>query len=457
MNFNSKIDSSMYRKLNGDCNLIETSNSTFSTEGLSAGNVTVNTSNNINGLLGINNNSIFGAENGNNQINFWLFPSQETCGSENNQQNVSMMCGMNNSIIANGMDNLNLNYQNENGGCYNYTSGMQNGIKNIRNSSTENTYNGRFNNFHNYPNNKGSIKNMNSTNYASKYGKNMKSYNFPNLGNCANMSVSNFNSGINNKNNSKSLIILNLWNNNRFQEGEKSPISSSTNLNYSYNDSLFKNENESLSSSTIYKKNDLKSNSDIFNKNNMINFMPYDMQSTESFSVSKFDHQLDNNQKLKVELILKNQVIKNLTDQLNIINKFKKKKPNDTSDIDITKGSGIEISKSHYKIFETLSKSLKEKTTELNETKERLEALLVSLNINNVNSSIAFTNHGNYDEQEVAHKIINKLILLQNENENLLKMISFGNKSSLIIEIGLLKNENSILKKKLEYIEKNNA
>ena len=56
-------------------------------------------------------------------------------------------------------------------------------------------------------------------------------------------------------------------------------------------------------------------------------------------------------------------------------------------------------------------------------------------------------NSENYDVEELSHKLVHRLTQLQQENENLLKIISFGNKTNLLIEIGLLKHEIELLKK----------
>ncbi|KAK6455988.1 uncharacterized protein RJT20DRAFT_155013 [Scheffersomyces xylosifermentans] len=160
---------------------------------------------------------------------------------------------------------------------------------------------------------------------------------------------------------------------------------------------------------------------------------------------------------LKIELILKNQIVKYLTEQLNAMNKSRNKSLAETMNNQNSSSSAsakIKIPKNHYQVFQDLSKTLQEKTVELEETKGRLEALIVGLTITNGNNNRQFTNQGEFDETEISHKIINKLNLLSNENENLLQMISFGNKSSLLIELGLLRHENKTLKEKLEKYEK---
>ncbi|EMG47870.1 hypothetical protein G210_1671 [Candida maltosa Xu316] len=128
---------------------------------------------------------------------------------------------------------------------------------------------------------------------------------------------------------------------------------------------------------------------------------------------------------LKSELLVKNQIIKNLTDQLNIMRKNENQK-----------NAGFALPKNHYQLFQDLSKTLQEKSIELQETNQRLEAVLVANNLGE-----------HYDVEELSHKLVYKLSQLSQENENLLKMVSFGNKTSLLIEIGLLKHEIQQLKK----------
>ncbi|KSA01808.1 uncharacterized protein AC631_02416 [Debaryomyces fabryi] len=171
----------------------------------------------------------------------------------------------------------------------------------------------------------------------------------------------------------------------------------------------------------------------------------YDRSSLQNFAInaSKKDKLQEELERTKVDLVIKNQLIKNLSDQLNSLNKLKNVKhgPSNT----------FKVPQNYYELFKDLTKSLKEKTVELEETKERLESIVVALSMNNQRSLLV---NGEFDEQELAHKIINKLSLLQSENENLLKMISSSNKLSLIIELGLLKNENCQLKEKLKNFEK---
>lgn len=162
----------------------------------------------------------------------------------------------------------------------------------------------------------------------------------------------------------------------------------------------------------------IDSSANKYMKNTMINapsYIPY-YRKDDSFEMLQEDYN-----KLKGELILKNQIIKNLTDQISIMTK--------TDQLPT-----FMAPKNHYQLFQDLLKTLQEKSTELQETNQRLEAVLVA-------------NSENYDVEELSHKLVHRLTQLQQENENLLKIISFGNKTNLLIEIGLLKHEIELLKK----------
>ncbi|CCE79547.1 Piso0_001619 [Millerozyma farinosa CBS 7064] len=175
------------------------------------------------------------------------------------------------------------------------------------------------------------------------------------------------------------------------------------------------------------------------------NFELYDKSSLQNFALSQDnkDEMTEELESVKVDLILKDQIIKSLTDQLNALKNNKNQKS--------TPANSFKVPLNYYELFKDLTTSLKEKTSELEETKERLEAIVVALSMNNQQT---ITANGQFDEQELAHKMITKLTLLQTENENLLKMISSSNRSSLVIELGLLKNENAQLKEKLKSVDK---
>lgn len=144
-------------------------------------------------------------------------------------------------------------------------------------------------------------------------------------------------------------------------------------------------------------------------------------------------------EKFKLQLSLKNQIINNL----------KKKLESKSDNLNDTPRANDQF----YKLYKELASKLEEKQKESEETNKILEALLVSLTMNSSSSSDFILANGRYDEQELTHKIVNKINYLQSENANLIKIMSLTNKLSLAVEIGLLKNEVSILKEKLAKYE----
>ncbi|CAH6722876.1 hypothetical protein CLIB1444_11S03158 [[Candida] jaroonii] len=131
------------------------------------------------------------------------------------------------------------------------------------------------------------------------------------------------------------------------------------------------------------------------------------------------DKEQNQMEKLKLQLSLKTQIINNL----------KKRIETDTG-----------VNENFYKLHKETVDKLKEKETELSRTNEILETLMVSLTL---------SNSGKFDEQELTHKIINKIKGLTAENDRLLKMVSESSKSSLLVEIGILKNKIQGLEKEL--------
>lgn len=150
---------------------------------------------------------------------------------------------------------------------------------------------------------------------------------------------------------------------------------------------------------------------------------------------------------LRMELNFKNLVNKTLNEKLKSLTINDDAAPTATSPGD----SRIAMPSNYYQLFRDLTRTLNERTQELEETKNRMEAILVGL-VMNKDSSVS--TDGTFDPQETAHRITTKLSILQKENETLLKMVSHGNKQSLLVELGLLKNENELLRKKLATQEK---
>lgn len=144
-------------------------------------------------------------------------------------------------------------------------------------------------------------------------------------------------------------------------------------------------------------------------------------------------------QKLRVELILKNQIIKNLTDQLSTINRTQTRVLGESGwSNSETQPQTLQVPSNHFQLFIDLSQTLQNTNDELEDTKARLEAFVVAAALNLSNST---TVNGRYDEQEMTHRIVGKMAMLQHENERLLTMMSYGNRTSLLVEIGVLRQE----------------
>lgn len=161
----------------------------------------------------------------------------------------------------------------------------------------------------------------------------------------------------------------------------------------------------------------------------------------QKLSIPDSHEQLAN---LRTEIVMKDQVIKSLSEQLNEARKIK------TCPQTYSKGD-FAVPRNHYELFNDLSDALQRKTAELEDTKERFEALAVALAMDNQKS---ISLNGQFDEQELAHKIVTKLTVLQSENDNLLDMISSSSKTSVLVELRLLQNENRQLKEKLKSKDK---
>lgn len=151
---------------------------------------------------------------------------------------------------------------------------------------------------------------------------------------------------------------------------------------------------------------------------------------------------------LRMELLRKHQINTALNDKFKILRMDEKSE--EEIETENRNDNLVKMPKNYYQLFKDLTRTLNERTKELEETKSRLEAIVVGL-VMNKNTTV-ITN-GTFDAQELAHRITNKLEVLQNENESLLKMVSHSNKQSLLIEIGLLKNENNLLRQKVEKME----
>ncbi|KAI5956163.1 MUM2 [Candida jiufengensis] len=227
-----------------------------------------------------------------------------------------------------------------------------------------------------------------------------------------------------------------IWNqtnysnqNQNWQQQQKfQPLSSKD----SYDNSFFGDLDSTQSTTNKYMKNALL-NAPSYIPNQYSNKYPQTPTSNSRFG-NEIDSQKEEITKLRNELILKNQIIKNLTEQINIMIKNKNNKSyyemKDESLI-----SSYKIPTNHFQLFQDLSKTLQEKCEEVDELNQRIEIILVSNHL--VNNPNPFS----VDIEELSHKLLNKMNQLQKENDELLKMVSLSSKQSLIVENELLKKE----------------
>lgn len=152
----------------------------------------------------------------------------------------------------------------------------------------------------------------------------------------------------------------------------------------------------------------------------------------------------ESSEAIRMELLFKEQVNKSLSGNLSELRiNYDKLKASTTT----STGDSLIMPSNFHQLFKDLTRTLNERTSELEDTKLRLEAILVGLAMN---KDKTITDHGSFDAQELAHRITNKISVLRAENEALLKMVSFSNKQSLVVELGLLRAENKSLKENLK-------
>lgn len=147
----------------------------------------------------------------------------------------------------------------------------------------------------------------------------------------------------------------------------------------------------------------------------------------------------------ELKLQLKDIVIAKLEAELE-----KEKEFQSTLSMSLKNNESFEIPKNHEQLYNKIVEQLQATKKELNETKDRLEALVTAVAFSPNNSNYK---NGRYDEQEVAHKIISKMQILTEENEEMSKMLSYGKSKEKDIEIGLLRKQNTELREKITKLE----
>lgn len=145
--------------------------------------------------------------------------------------------------------------------------------------------------------------------------------------------------------------------------------------------------------------------------------------------------------KLKLQLKLKENQIESLTNEIKMLNESMLVKEDKESYVPY----------SINEIFNALTKEKLQQSNELTETKLKLDTLITSIVLNPTNDSIE---NGRYDELETSHKILIKLESLKRENEFLLKSLSFGKLKNFEMNLNLLKQENKDLKRENQELKK---
>lgn len=129
-------------------------------------------------------------------------------------------------------------------------------------------------------------------------------------------------------------------------------------------------------------------------------------------------------EQLKVELRLKDSLIESYEREIEKISQ-KPASPKAT------------IPSTFYEKYRELAEKAKKTELELKDTKQRLEAIMVAISLN---PGSATTKLGRYDEEEMAHRIISKMRMLNEENTKMAQMLSYGKSKEKSIELALLRN-----------------
>ncbi|ODV83451.1 hypothetical protein CANARDRAFT_184368, partial [[Candida] arabinofermentans NRRL YB-2248] len=238
-----------------------------------------------------------------------------------------------------------------------------------------------------------------------------------------------------------SLMQININSNSNNNNNNNNNNSSSSSSN---------NNNNSHSSSNNNSNNNSNSNSNsITNSNNSQTITINGLQVTRNQipkqnlqNVSRGDTGSDD---LKVQCLLKDSIILKLEKEIKRIQLILKSASSKNSD-----PGSFEIPKNHEELYLRLTEKLESTQSDLEDTKLRLEAVLTAVTLNPLHSA---TKDGTYDEEEIAHKIISKMQMLTEENEEMSKMLSYGKSKEKDIEIGLLRRENQELKRKIMKLE----
>ncbi|KAG0690097.1 Transcriptional activator spt7 [Pichia californica] len=333
----------------------------------------------------------------------------------------------NNSVNNNPINNNNNTYNNY---LLQQQKQHQNSFSHPYNSNNIQSHNNN-NNYVNYKNINNNNNNNNNTN-TNKVTNNLQNSN-------SQSQNLNFNDHIKiHPQQQQSINNINNNNNNINNNHQQSFSSGTTNNNFIYNSntSQFNNDNN----------NNISVNTSDFNKA----YNNYDsrvLKSNQSTKLNDTDpSEIDS---YKTKLQLKDIIISKLELELEKSKDFQNtilKTQNDSN-------LNFEIPKNHEELYHKLVEKCHLTEVELEDTKTRLESLITAISMNNSNNLNSTFKNGRYDEEEISHKIITKLKMLTEENDELSRMVSYGKSKEKDIEIALLRKQNNDLLEKVAKLE----
>lgn len=196
--------------------------------------------------------------------------------------------------------------------------------------------------------------------------------------------------------------------------------------------------------SSYHSNNDSKSTSNYsYMKQPSISSKDSKPQSSSTNLTSIDQNDIEN---FKMKIQLKDIIISKLELELEKEKEFQKILSNSSTD----NNGNFEVPKNQEQLYNKLVETIQVTKKELDDTKSRLEALITAIALNPNTSNYK---NGRYDEEEIAHKVISKMQILTEENDELSKMLSYGKSKEKDIEIGLLRKQNTELREKVSKLE----
>ena len=193
--------------------------------------------------------------------------------------------------------------------------------------------------------------------------------------------------------------------------------------------------------------------------NNMsMNFM-YPFETQQQFNNLSLNsqqpsqqHQVHGSDPMRLEFQIKETQIETLEQEVKTLKNLLEAQQNKTNLNNVTTATtATTIPTSIEEVFTTLSESLEKKDQELKESKNITESLITAITLNPTNN---ITKDGRYDPETIAHKLMNRLEILTEENKEMGKMLSYGRSQEMSIQMNLLTSENTDLKNKIIQLEK---